>query len=532
MSKHHEGEANDSRTMDDIPGSSSFPSGLVDLFAEEIALDGFPEISVDSTLAALDSELGAMASRFLQRINEENWKGRGVYYSDVFACESAQRASDLCREFNRRGNTYPRRLLIVVRHGNHVHTLHDCPYSNKSCRCNFKNFPEAQDDLRRLLRKPRAIETLQKHDWENIAKYFLKEGREPTFLKIGHTIEKYDPQNADIPNIGIQSEIGNGEGSGLEMCRDPIDDGDGGKRSIASKSDGSTTSRGKRRKIAIGGERGLFGVANDMLQLISTYAIVPLSEIVHTKEWIESSFAASRLDDINVKNILDARASQINLWKRADFKRFYDNPKTIKIWSARYVDSFDTYYLTYEESQNIIKQLLQFQLGDRVNEFCFNLVNILDRNLPKRNNFTIISPPSAGKNFFIDAVLDYFLNSGQMCNPNKYNNFAYQGCYNKRIILWNEPNYEPREIENLKLLFGGDNLSANVKCKPQANIKRTPIIVLTNTSVNYLNHPAFKDRIYTYRWHQAPFLAQVKKKPRPDAVIDLVYDLSNMYALE
>ena len=77
------------------------------------------------------------------------------------------------------------------------------------------------------------------------------------------------------------------------------------------------------------------------------------------------------------------------------------------------------------------------------------------------------------------------------------------------------------------MLFGGDNLSANVKCKPQANVKRTPVICMSNVVPRFANHEAFADRVITYYWNAAPFLKEVIKKPRPDSVMNLLYEIYN-----
>ncbi|KAL3272069.1 hypothetical protein HHI36_022531 [Cryptolaemus montrouzieri] len=177
----------------------------------------------------------------------------------------------------------------------------------------------------------------------------------------------------------------------------------------------------------------------------------------------------------------------------------------------------------------ICNELLEYQLGDNVLDFKRMLINILESNIPKLNCMCIVSPPSAGKNFFFDGVRDYLLNVGQMCNPNRSNHFAYQDCYNKRIIIWNEPNYESSELENLKMLFAGDNLSANVKNKPQANVKRTPVIILSNNEPAFVRHHAFRDRIVTYYWKSAPYLKEYDKKPLPLACINCLKKNLNFF---
>ncbi len=130
----------------------------------------------------------------------------------------------------------------------------------------------------------------------------------------------------------------------------------------------------------------------------------------------------------------------------------------------------------------------------------------------------IHSPPSAGKNFFFDAIKDYYLNCGHLCNANKFNNFPFQDAEGRRIVLWNEPNYSPEFLEPIKEILGGDSTSVNVKYQHDTPVYRTPVIVLTNNKVSFMNHQAFRDRIKVFNWQAAPFLVEYNKKPNPLAV--------------
>lgn len=480
--------------------------------------------SIDSTLG---EEFRSMVSRLVSKLEETSREDGGHYVSDVFGCGNPERAASLAKELAFRARSFRRSFIGIFIHNDHVHAIHDCAYSNKSCRCAFKEFPEAKSDLRRLLRKPPSLETFQRRDWENITIYFCTKGRRPTFFKIGGTIQRLPSEITSLSDPFLSGENEGGSESSLENCHDPIDYDHFRKRDITPKDAGSTRMRKRRRAIEPGGADGFGGNTGIILDLIKNYAICPLSEIVYTKEYLEKSVAIKRLDDREVKNVIDTHASIINTWKRDDFINFYNNPLTIKVWSARSIDQFDNYYLSYEDSQDIINLLLDYQLDDMKYQFVYNLINVIEMAIPKCNCFLIISPPSAGKNFFVDAIKDYFLNVGQMQNPNKYNTFAYQDCHNRRMLIWNEPNYEPRETENLKLLFGGDNLSANVKCKPQANVKRTPIICLSNNTPRFIGDTAFDDRVIYYYWKTAGFLKDCNKKPRPDAVMNLLYSIYN-----
>lgn len=100
------------------------------------------------------------------------------------------------------------------------------------------------------------------------------------------------------------------------------------------------------------------------------------------------------------------------------------------------------------------------------------------------------------KIFFFDIVLHVLINFGQIENFNKFVLFPLQEAINKRVLFWNEPNYDPGAIETLKMLFGGDTCNVKVKYKNDATIRRTPIIVLSNVDVLPTND--------AFRWHVGP----------------------------
>lgn len=510
---------------DDSGRSGESSSHLVENFGGESHARA-NEDQVTSATSEMDEKLEDLVGRFVSRLEEKNWKDSGYYISDVYACESPERAAGVARRLAARAESFGRGFVGISLHGDHVHSIHSCPYTSRSCRCKFKDFPEAKQDIRRLLRKPRALETFKRKDWYNITKYFFTNGRSAIFFKLFGTVQRIPIEITALSNSRISSNDGERQQkvTSVEECSDPLQCNVGQELEDIPSHAESTRPRKRRHAIKAGGADGIGGATGIIYNLLSKFAICPLTEIVYTRDYLNNAeVACKRLDCKEVKDAIDTRASVINTWRRDDFIAFYNNPDTTLIWSCRHIDDFDNYYYDYTYSFNIICQLLQYQCGDNVRQFCNDLINILEYKIPKRNCFVVVSPPSAGKNFMFDGVRDYYLNAGQMNNPNKYNQFAYQDCHNRRVIIWNEPNYEPRETENLKMLFAGDNLSANVKCKPQANVKRTPVIVLSNTEPNFVRNGAFVDRIVRYSWQSAGFLKSCNKKPRPDAVMDAIY---------
>ena len=110
-----------------------------------------------------------------------------------------------------------------------------------------------------------------------------------------------------------------------------------------------------------------------------------------------------------------------------------------------------------------------------------------------------------------DAISDYYINKGHLSNANKWNNFPFQDAEGRRIVLWNEPNYSPEFHDQIKEILGGDSTCVNVKYQHDTNIYRTPIIVLTNNVVPFMNDDAFNDRLRVFRWRTAPWLKDYDK---------------------
>ena len=188
-------------------------------------------------------------------------------------------------------------------------------------------------------------------------------------------------------------------------------------------------------------------------------------------------------------------------------------------------------YGSRTESFEVVNNLIRHQCNDddeQVNIFLNAVVDILDKRIPKCNCLCIQSPPSAGKNFFFDMIFALCMNYGQLGMANKNNLFAFQEAPNKRLLVWNEPNYESAVTDTLKMMFAGDPYTVRVKHAMDTHVRRTPIIVLTNNHVNFMGDPAFKDRIIKFRWQAAPFLKDIDFKPYPLTFFDIL----NHYNIE
>jgi hypothetical protein len=89
--------------------------------------------------------------------------------------------------------------------------------------------------------------------------------------------------------------------------------------------------------------------------------------------------------------------------------------------------------------------------------------------------------------------------TGQIQNANKSTNFPLDNCFNKRILYFNEPNFEGSFADKLLMIFAGDPISDQGKYKIVAQICRTPVIVTGNSSP-LSRDKKWNDRMFRYQW--------------------------------
>ncbi|XP_042145649.1 uncharacterized protein LOC120843049 [Ixodes scapularis] len=252
--------------------------------------------------------------------------------------------------------------------------------------------------------------------------------------------------------------------------------------------------------------------------ILSQNPVSPLTNITRTPMWLErADLRFIRLDDKRLQRAIQVLNEQLCNWTTLDYISLYQ--KTNPLFDAPH-GNISQYYMDVPSSFAAIVELLEYQLGPEVPDFVTNLYNLLERRVPKKNCMEIVSPPSAGKNFFFDAVVSFYINRGTIHNFNKYSSFPLQDAVGKRILIWNEPNCESSAFETIKKIFGGDVDSVAVKYSSDMTVTRTPVIVLSNHET-FPRIPAFNHRMFRYRWKTCPELLKYDKKVNPLALINL-----------
>lgn len=467
----------------------------------------------------LENEFSNLASGLLREIGRTEFEASRTYISDIIACDNAEEANRLSRVVVAAGRFYRGGFLCISVHEDHIHIVHDCAYSNNSCRCKFAKGTEIKDNIRPALRKRVPIGRLQERDWYNILKYFTTDGRRCKLLVLRGAVR-------GLPN-GIENlESSRYRRSTLERMVETCT-GQGGaelQQGVQIRYERGKGVRGRFEAHKNTRKSRMLLTAEKIQEKLRMYPTCPVAAIIDTDHWLnDSDLCLLRADDRHVKDNVDVWMKKLCRWTFEDFNAFYKRKDCYPIFMAGYIP-FEEKYYTVTESVDILEKLLYYQFDgddDDVRNFLYHLYIVLERKTPKLNTLLIQSPPSGGKNFFIDVYLCYLLNRGQFMRANKTNNFAFQQAYGKRVIIWDEPNYESSMTDTLKMICGGGDYNVNVKNRDAQQVFRTPILILTNSHIPLMSEMAFKDRVIQFKWKAAPFLKDYMKLPNPLAAFEL-----------
>ena len=387
---------------------------------------------------------------------------------------------------------------------NHYHCVHLCRWdvTQRNCRC---------PGLRYLTKAPgerRYIDATKANFGEHCARmleYICQAPRQLILQKTATTLWgdiRVDPDRA----VGQDSRITNEpvvESDGHQLSHiGGLDDRLPVEPSTSTNSITCTNRAQRKLTTAFLADR------------IRSLGCIPVQNCVLTKLWkFDSDVRFVTEEDKMFRKAVSYVGSLINYKSTLELDEYHKSTKNI----FRNYMGDPNYYYSVTDSINVIRDFLNFQFNEdreHISKFLQDCINILDKKLPKMNCLEIISPPSSGKNFFFDFLAGFYLNVGTIGNFNRFSNFPFQDCVNRRLLIWNEPNVESSAFDTCKMLFGGDPLPAKIKFCGDATIPRTPVIVLSNKTV-FPNDQAFIDRMIKYKWKPASILKGYSRYPNP-----------------
>ncbi|QCH41361.1 nonstructural protein 1 [Haematobia irritans densovirus] len=440
-----------------------------------------------------------------------------------------------------------------VVHGDHIHIVHDCTYSNGSCRC-FNKYP-----FDRRTRRIISSQSLSKEDYQLLVDYHFEAGRKAKGVSVGNI--DYTRLFCGLENVRHEQDSTGRDRieRDVEVCdyTDEVLWEQLARRSNSrsgsesdyndNKDNQEAPRRRKYRRTAQKENKEKQQVKLE--KFIMAIGKVPLGDFVVTKDFLDSEWKFHNDMSVTFKNALRyAKYTFYNMQLR-DYRDFYENLTILPYWDTSSRDQFHEKYLSLEMSKKFLYKLLIWQTNERdimtdvdngivdvekdwkTNFYAYvrNLIQFLDKKRGKLNTDLYVSPSCAGKTLFMDLIRDYLINCGQMLNWNRNSNFPLQMCGNTRCIFWNEPNYEQSVEKNLLKLLGGDSLNAQVKNQMDVNIEKTPIFVTSN-NYPFPKSAEFNYRIQYYHWKAAPFLKKVNgKKLHPLSFQYLITDCENYY---
>lgn len=461
-------------------------------------------------------------------------------------------------------------ILIICKHGEHLHIIHDCTYTGSQCRCKvLKEISEIPFDGGERRRErplstlhstsdseqsegqtscrtgygervgrggtppeetPRCIRRLKRRGcvsvlytsghWLNTFLYCEKNKRRICEGIVGgqYWVHGGEIRSLQLQRLYKEAKAAMVDRRTLSVSDCPFFEGycsGTGDSEIDGKNKTSSSRQSELQKGSIRKE-------SKLEQLIKGIIITPIKNIIYTSYWTTSSYRTMDHNHVSLRTTIHNIQQEITEMSVLEIFLYTRKVNTNRLIYVSNFTEVDDYYLNIEQSVNVLEKLLlfQFQTLPRVQKFLKFLLEFLDKKTGKMNTLYVLSPPNAGKNFFFDCVIHAMINFGQIRNINKFSSFPFQEAVNKRVLLWNEPNFEPSAQETLKMILGGDQITVNVKYQPDASLRRTPVIILTNNSC--LNDVAFKSRVQKYTWERASFLQYVKKKPIPIAFFYLL----------
>lgn len=475
-------------------------------------------------------ELRKMGDSIIWRLTKQSWKTTHRFFSDVFVVRNGRECKGLTKLCDIAGANYGGDLFFYVVDSNpgegkeksHIHVVHDCSYSNRSCRCVWRSeiLSKFQGCCKQAIGTRKFISSLSVVDWtDEFIYYFLRKWGSPAKIWFRREDQRLPTASDALRWEEMQrkfSEIL--AGSDRWLSDNLFEEGQG------DQGDSTDVTRSGWRNVRKQGTQ--FDSVYETIQaLLEKYPSAPLSAIKIHEQYRQQRWLLNPKYDRMIYACIEDFGLRLNNFTLRDFYNFYSKKGCEPVFTPSKI------YYDVNRSEDILTDLLKFQFDDddgKISNFLNSMVDIVDKRLSKTNTLVVIAPPSSGKNFFFDCLFSICINVGQFSNANKYNNFPFQEAPHKRLLYWNEPNYCSSYTEELKKILGTDNFVVRVKNKPDTDCQRTPVIVLTNNSVNFMNDKAFKERIIKFVWKRPEWLKDYNLKPHPMAIFSLL----NKYNIE
>lgn len=189
-------------------------------------------------------------------------------------------------------------------------------------------------------------------------------------------------------------------------------------------------------------------------------------------------------------------------------------------------------FLSVEESLSLFDEIVKWN-GINREELVTNVINVVDKRLPKLNTICFIGEPNAGKTLLADSIVKACVYYGSLQNLVGKSPFEFSPALHQRILLINEPCIQNLTIELFKNMLEGHRVSVDVKFESSQILERTPCVIAGNNNMviytreREANLAAIMARTYWYNLKPMPRLKDFKAGINP-----LIWrELMNEYSL-
>lgn len=402
----------------------------------------------------------------------------------------------------------------------HYHIVHACPWKWYCCRCYSPGVPKRAiktDELR----------TIDQDALQRIIEYLCSGTRRILYIYSGSSYARHVPGvkyvfSKRLPELQRFADP-------LEISYNPSESSVQPSTSGSSNPNSGQSSGGN----SIVPKCVAYGKPEEIEQLIMAHPTVPLTSFVLSNIWLGSKYRFLSNNDKAVAKCIRYIKTKLTHWTIEDFIKYYKSPAVIQPLFSCIKGNFSDYYYSRIESQEIIEDLVQFQMADiyasnNLNDtdgntsFWTDIYRICNKTNGKINCLELIGPANCGKSYFINWLTEFFINVGHVENFNRYHNFPLQSAYNARVLNWGEAYAESSQVDTVKLLLGGDPCPANIKYENTQTIEKTPVFITANKRLLPRTKP-FTERMIRYDWQPCDWLKEKIKKPNPLCFIDILY---------
>lgn len=199
----------------------------------------------------------------------------------------------------------------------------------------------------------------------------------------------------------------------------------------------------------------------------NNYNVVNLLHKIESLKWMR----------IN-KTVWDGATEQVERNLSSKPLRFFIERTLQRNWMSNNTE--DGGYLNLRDSLEMIDEFWQNN-GIKLSEAIEKIHQCLAKISGKNNTIVLQGPSNCGKTVCFSKPLSELIGSvGHVPTLNLTSRFAFAECENKRLITIDECSVPKNYVESIKLLFGGEPMSTEVKCNKSIIIQRTPVIATTN----------------------------------------------------